>query len=717
MVCIPLIYRRLSCDDPMKTNRILTLKHLLFTIAAALVLILPQASLAEDDDLESAVLAGADDSVSFGKTYLPEDFTRFAPKNALDMLNQVPGFSIRGGGGGRGLGQATENVLVNDQRLSSKSDNIFNQLRRINAEKVERIQIVDGATLGLPGLTGQVANVYTTGGEVSGRFEYRTMHRPEYAEPSYLGGEISASGSTDTLEWSLALTHDSGRGAAGGPGYLTDGMGNRTEDRDIHLHFEGDWPRIAGTLKWNGPNGIIANLNANYGREFTEFSNDEDRNPFTGIGSFRDFDNKSRGDGYEIGGDIEFDLGPGRLKLIGLERSNDNNAKSDSRSIYDDMSPTTGNHFASRSETGETIGRAEYSWEMLGGDWQLDSEAAFNSLDRTSRFYDLDATGTLVEIPFPNGTGGVTEDRYEMILTHSRELTENITMQLGGGAEYSELAQTGPGGLTRTFTRPKGSISLAWSPQENLDFSLKFTREVGQLSFGDFLASVNLAQNNANAGNVELVPTQSWRLDFEVNKGLGEWGSTTLKLYARWFQDYIDIIQVPVRLESRGNIASAELYGIDWKSTINLDPIGWKGAKLNLTANLQESSVNDPLTKQNRSFSNNYDRYAEISIRHDIPNTDWAWGTGFQYNHVLPYYRLREVGRDYEGPIYTWAFVEHKDFFGMTLNFNVFNITNGRAIYKRTVYDGFRDTAPILFTEHRNLSVQPIFRLTLKGNF
>ena len=41
------------------------------------------------------------------RVYAPGDFARFAPKSALDMLNQVPGFSIRGEDtSSRGLGQA-----------------------------------------------------------------------------------------------------------------------------------------------------------------------------------------------------------------------------------------------------------------------------------------------------------------------------------------------------------------------------------------------------------------------------------------------------------------------------------------------------------------------------------------------------------------------------------------------------------------------------------
>ena len=81
------------------------------------------------------------------RTYTPADFARFAPSNALDMLNQAPGFSIRTDVVERGLGEATGNVLINGQRVSNKSDDILAQLRRIPAANVERIEVRDAAGL------------------------------------------------------------------------------------------------------------------------------------------------------------------------------------------------------------------------------------------------------------------------------------------------------------------------------------------------------------------------------------------------------------------------------------------------------------------------------------------------------------------------------------------------------------------------------------------
>ena len=86
-----------------------------------------------------------DDSTA--QVYDPAYFERYSPRSALDMLGQVPGFTITGGNNGaRGLGEATENVVVNGERLSSKSDSAADQLGRIPAGDVIRIEIVSSSS-------------------------------------------------------------------------------------------------------------------------------------------------------------------------------------------------------------------------------------------------------------------------------------------------------------------------------------------------------------------------------------------------------------------------------------------------------------------------------------------------------------------------------------------------------------------------------------------
>lgn len=690
-------------------------------LAAATVALggMPEGLLAQDAaDAEAQRIIAAEAAELTVSTYRLADFARFNPRNALEMVTRIPGFAIRGEDDQRGLGQASANVLIDGERVSSKSENLFDRLRRLNTDRVDRIELVDGATLGIPGLSGQVANVITLPGGISGRFEYRTSFRPRYARPSYFGGEVSLAGSAPDLEWSLAYSHGTGRGGAGGPrAQIADASGVVTENRDVALFFKGEFPRLSGRVAWTGPDGIALNLNAVYGRNYEHFSDDEVRDAVVGLDTLRNFDTHDRGFNYEVGGDLTLPLAGGSLKLVGLERYDHNFGRADFVLDYANADPATGSRFTAISNSGERIGRAEYSWTMLGGGWQVDGEAAFNRLNQSAALFDLSPAGVLEPVPFPNGTGGVTEDRYEVIVSHNRQLATGLTLQLGGGYEFSTLAQTGPAGLTRHFQRPKGNLSLAWTPRQGTDLSFKLARTVGQLSFGDFLASVSLARDNQNAGNVELVPPQSWEADLELSESLGPWGSTKLKLYARWIEDLIEIIPVAGGFETNGNIDGGRELGLEWSSTLELARMGFTGARLTSNVTYNTTRLTDPLTGERRPFSGANDAGITVNLRHDVPGTSWAWGAGLEYYHNLPFYRLSEVSKDWEGPIYTFAFIEHKDVAGMTANLNVFNLTNGRALYNRAVYAGYRDRSPLLFTERRNLSVQPIVQFTLKGNF
>jgi hypothetical protein len=131
----------------------------------------------------------------------------------------------------------------------------------------------------------------------------------------------------------------------------------------------------------------------------------------------------------------------------------------------------------------------------------------------------------------------------------------------------------------------------------------------------------------------------------------------------------------------------------------------------------EKSSLRDPLTGETHQFSNETNRIANVTLRDDIPNSDWAWGAGVQYSHVLPYYRMFEVGINYEGPAYTFAFIENKDVFGLDVRAQVFNVTGGRHYFRRTVYDAFRDVGNVVFNEDANQAVGFIYSLAVKGKF
>lgn len=648
------------------------------------------------------------------KVYVPADFAQFAPRTALDMLSRVPGFSIKSEDQDRGLGEASGNVVINGQRVSGKSNDVVTELSRIPAANVERIEIVEGETLEIPGLTGQVANIITRSTGITGQWAYRPEFRAYYADPLFTRFEVSLSGTKGPVQYTLGLDNRASRSGAGGPTWLYSPSGTIVETRDEVWRGNAEQPRISGRFVYDGPGSAVGNLNLSYGRLYFDYLEEGER---TGTRS-GDYERRvtvdEEGHNYEVGGDYEFELGLGKLKLIGVGRG----SRYPNETVVVDTFSDEALGFRSTQvgDTSELIGRTEYRWTTGVAEWQVSAEGAFNSLDNITRLFEMTPAGAFEELDFSGGIAKVEEDRYEVMGSYGRPLSPKVTMKLSAGGEYSQLAQVGAGGTTRTFWRPKGEVSTAWKVSPLTDVNVKLARRVGQLNFFDFLASVDVATDQTTNANPDLVPEQSWQLDVEGVRNLGAYGRTTLRVYGRMIDDIIDYIPIGASGQAPGNLDSAQVYGIDSRSTFNLDPLGWSGARLDARFQWQDSQVEDPLTGEQRPISNSLQELVSLALRHDLANTDWAWGTGYSYQLNAKSYRLTEVGRQWEGPLWGDVYVEHKNVGGLTVRAGVYNLLAADSMWDRTVHSG-RRTDPVDFIEERDRQIGPIFSFAVRGKF
>jgi hypothetical protein len=103
-------------------------------------------------------------------------------------------------------------------------------------------------------------------------------------------------------------------------------------------------------------------------------------------------------------------------------------------------------------------------------------------------------------------------------------------------------------------------------------------------------------------------------------------------------------------------------------------------------------------------------------MRHDIPDTDWAWGGDLSYYFAERDYRLTEVGRQWEGPVWGGLFIERKNLMGLTVRFNAGNLTDAMSMWDRTVYVD-RRTGPVDFVEDRDRKIGPIYSFSVSGKF
>lgn len=647
---------------------------------------------------------------SEANTYEPAFFAQYAPRTALDMISRIPGFQLQDGDDKRGLGQGGANLLINGKRLSGKTDP-RDQLGRITAPNVIRIEIVDGASLSIPGLSGQVANVITKNKGVTGTWEWRPEWRNKL-QPDLLDGQVSISGEKGNLSYSATLKNESFRNGNFGPESLYTPDGVVFEIRDEVQIFNGDNPGASLDLTWTPKTDHVGNLNLEYnlfnfnGREISQRRAVLPR----GIDQETLFSRAEDEWNFEVGGDYELPVGPGKLKSIGYYRFE----RSPTISRFDIFDPvvgqTDGIRFFQDADEAEAIARTEYSWSPAEGrDWQLGLEGAFNYLDIKSRLVELNV------VPDPAELDRVEEKRAEATLTHTRTLSPKWDMQASLGGEYSQIMQTG--GLTRDFYRPKGFLSTTYKPDDSFSIRTKVEREVGQLNFFDFISSVSVQDDFNQTGNANLVPDQSWIGEVEFDKDFGQGNTFKARFYGELISDLVDRIPIGVDGDGIGNIDSATRYGVDFTATIKGERWGLDGMQLDLGLDLRTSSVDDPLLGFSRRLNDDKIYFWEFDFRHDIPNSDWAYGFFMDHFRESEVYRLEAV-QQFNFPVpFSIIFIEHKDVFGLKVRADVRNLFGSSDDFTRTIYTDRRDQGVVDFTEDRSRPFGSFVRLTVSGTF
>lgn len=667
----------------------------------------------EASDALSVPDEGMSPTLEGGKLiYAAAQFARFAPLNAGDMVRQIPGFSISEVSEDRGLGDATQNVLINGQRITGKNSDAEMVLTRIPVNAVVRLELVDGASLDMPGLSGHVLNVVTSAQRGQGSYAWRPQWRPKIPD-HWTNAEISWSDTLGAGQYSLGFTSEGFRGGGFGDEILLDGSRSISSIRDREFIAANDEPQLSATYVRPGANGAVFNLNSSISwfrfknRVLTQYATTA-----TGavVETRRNRDQIQR---LEVGADYSFKVGGGRLKVAGLWRG----ADGDGRNLYlRDVTLGTdgGQQFQRDTREGERVLRAEFGWKQGAGDWQVSAEGAFNFLEATSGLLVTDAAGVFQPVPIPGGAGRIEEKRSQAIASYSRPLSDSLSMQVSLGGEYSALSQVGPGGLSRTFWRPKGSVAIAYESSKGLDLNLRLQRRVGQLDFEDFLASVDVQTNNSNASNPSLVPPQSWLLELEVNRSLGQAGSVQLKLEAESISDIVDQVPVSATEEAVGNLPSARRFGASLRTGLILDGLGLRGGRLDVALVQTSERLRDPVRGTKRSVSDADPWTWRLEFRHDVPATPWVWGIQSDQEGKKRIYRLDYDQYQYRHRPQLILFAEHKNVFGVKVRALLQNTLQREERSFETYYVDRRD-GPVGFYQNRTNKFGLIYRLQVSG--
>ncbi|MDQ2702890.1 MAG: TonB-dependent receptor, partial [Pseudomonadota bacterium] len=426
-------------------------------------------------------------------------FRDAAPANAGDMLERVPGFTlIEADADVRGYSGAAGNVLVDGARPTSKREETSEQLQRIPASAVERIELIRSGTPGVDmGGYAVLANIVL-------RHEAQTTSTIETGLVastdgwSALQAELQYTRRRDDRRLELAfaqepeLDDDTGDGTIlvreAGAADATLDWSTRTTKRKRSATAAWQQPFAAGELALNAAlRSERAHVNTAIGSDAGErIAEDEEVRE------------------SEFGGRYSRDFGA-RTHLDAMATRQ--RARLDE--AEDAVEEGEQERFRAYTDSGETIGRIELAHtrsDTLAFNASL--EAAANFLQGDAR---LEEDG--VEVVLPGSRVRVEEQRAQAAFGLAWQPRPAWALEAGLRLERSILTQSIPDGhdRSRSFVYPKPRVALRWTPGDADEWRLAVSREVGQLEFEDFVASASLESGTVSAGNAELRPERSWR--------------------------------------------------------------------------------------------------------------------------------------------------------------------------------------------------------------
>jgi hypothetical protein len=373
--------------------------------------------------------------------------------------------------------------------------------------------------------------------------------------------------------------------------------------------------------------------------------------------------------------------------------------------------------FLSDRTSGETIGRMEFDWKGWSGHGiQFGGEIARNFIDSRAGLLEEDASGALVPVPIDGATTRVSELRGEAFVSDSWKASPKLTVDLSFALELSRIRQSGDTANSRFFSYPKPSAKLTYAADEKTQWRLSATRTVSQLSFGQFVSSVNFSDEDVDFGNPDLRPQRAWEFAATYERRFGEIGVVELTGFYNLVQDVQDLLPLGGIVEVPGNIGDGTLYGGIIGLTAPLDRLMLRNARLESEFTWRTSSVTDPVDGRARNFSFTPNRFWEIAFRQDFPVRKVSWGFGMAKASEELGFGLDEVSV-FENEMEFNAYIEATPIKGMKARFEANDIINVTSTRARTVFSGSRANGIALFEELQRDNNGGGLRLILSGTF
>ena len=646
-------------------------------------------------------------------------FARFAPRTALDMVGQLPGFALDiGNNAVRGFSQAAGNVVIDGARPSSKTETLESALARIPARRVQRIEVGRGDQFGSDYATkSQVANIVLTAGggldgSVTGSLRRRFTGRivPDVAATALLKRGASSfslsagTGVTDSIE------EGTDRLTAIPGGQLTEYRRKVNDIRQRDAYVSGSW-----ALEKDVTHSV--RINFRYEPHYNPLYQRNHVIPASGPERDDSLVQDYRANVIELGGDITRPLVGGSIKLVGLFNRVHRDHQDSVVNRLTAGSVVGGFSQSDVATRGETIGKLSWARSNLAGfSFEAGGEIALNSLNDKVDLFVIGSGGNKTRIDLPIDHATVREKRVEVYVNSGREISPQLRVDAGLTVETSKLKVRGDTRADRSLRFPKPSLTLDYRARQGWHGQFSIKRTVAQLDFYDFISAATLSSGQVSGGNAELLPQRAWELAATIEHPL--WGDGVIKIDLARQQIALlqDRILSPEGFDAPGNVGSGTLSSATLTIDAPLQRFGISGTRFKADVTVQRTRVKDPITAGRRGFSGYFPEWSwEASLRRDAGK--FAYGAKVQDRARIAFYRGDEIDANQSLGPYATAFVEYRLDPRTTVTFDIENALDNGGGRDRLFYVPDRKAASPAFREIRERNSHVALSVTYKRSF
>ncbi|MBQ4880329.1 TonB-dependent receptor [Pseudoalteromonas luteoviolacea] len=523
-------------------------------------------------------------------------------QNALEKVNQLPGFTLVQSNQQRGLSAAGGNVLINGANTVSKSESLSDILRQLPSDQIAAIHLYSaGHPFSTASQFNQLVNIITHSPKLGAHWQVRSKLTSAYHayHPSELAAQIALP--SEGWQHQLNVHYQDDRSQSTSQFQEIDAFGSMIE-QGHEAFFEKRNGRLLSLT--SQPDLVDSRLVFSTKAVLDDFQTEQNRDnssPFL----WRLDESESRSE-YEMAVDWQKESHhKNQWQIIALHNRKLEHIHS---ATFDHAAIAT--PYQQHKTQQEQVVQLNITLPNTAYSPEFGIEISRNQLDAaTNNDGDFEQAQ-------------VSEVRYQPYAAISSEINQQWQLYTRLNTERTVLKSRAKQNHKAQLGFIKPLIRLSYDPQSNWDMTITAQHQVDQLDFDDFVQSQDAEFNRAQSGNLSLKPSQFTELATQLNVQLFDSLFFNLNLYHQWQKDIHEFIQLAYGDTMIGNAGAAQKLG--GALSVTWDTTKWlAGSQFNLSYDFASARFDDPLTGS-RPTDGLTPHDASVEFRQDGSTYNWG---------------------------------------------------------------------------------------------